>query len=386
MSDPQRLARVRRVIAAGVRIADPGDALGAEARARLPATSGLSVQGVELALREHLEVAASDEELSSLLASCGEAPHCHVVLSANVCTAPLRALALAVATAPRVAVKPSQRDPVMADLLLRALREDAEARAAALEVVGVAAVAPAAGDELHVYGSDATIGSFRDRAASPGGVAGVVLRGHGSGIGVALVEADADIERAAAALARDLVPFDQHGCLSPRFALVAGGAARAMAFGAALASHLAALGERVPRGPLGDAERAALAAYADTLRAAGDVEVGNQHLVAVDCAPRALLLPPAARAVCVAAVEPAQVGMLLGAYAPHVAATGVASSPTAEGATLRASAEPALDARQGTLEHALRSLAPRARRSPIGAMQRPPLDGPVDLRTAPESI
>ncbi len=44
------LARVRRVVAAGRRIADPADTLGREARARLPETSGLSPEGVELAL------------------------------------------------------------------------------------------------------------------------------------------------------------------------------------------------------------------------------------------------------------------------------------------------------------------------------------------------
>ncbi|MEJ7733114.1 MAG: acyl-CoA reductase [Polyangiaceae bacterium] len=387
MSDAARLARVRRVIAAGARIADPMDALGVEARARLPAASGLSTQGVELALGEHLEVAPSDEALRALLASCGEAPRCHLVLSANVCTAPLRALALAAATAPSVAVRPSRRDPVVADLLVRALQDDAQARAAPLEIEKVAEVAPGGGDELHVYGSDETIAAFRRRAVGTQRGGAVVLRGHGTGIGVALIEADAEVERVAAALARDVVPFDQQGCLSPRFALVAGGPARAETFAAALAAHLGALGQRVPRGPLDEAQRAALAAWADTFRAVGEVDVGEHHLVAVDGAPRALLLPPAARAVCVAAAEPADVARLLVAYAPHVAATGVAGLPTAAlGPTPRASAEPALDAVEGTLARALRSIAPRARWSPLGSMQRPALDGPVDLRTVRETI
>jgi hypothetical protein len=36
----------------------------------------------------------------------------------------------------------------------------------------------------------------------------------------------------------------------------------------------------------------------------------------------------------------------------------------------------------GDLARAVRALAPRARKAPLGEMQRPPLDGPVDLRLA----
>lgn len=374
MSDAA-LARVHRLLAAGRRIVDPRDALGIEARDRLPASSGLSAAGVELALREHFETAPSDDELRRLLGAVGVAERCHLVLSANVCTAALRALALALATAAEVAVRPSRRDPVVAELLVRALADDAQAVALGVRVDTVREVAPAPGDELHVYGSDATIAAFRRGEARVLLPPGVVLRGHGTGLGVAAVEAGTDLDAAAAALARDVVPFDQQGCLSPRFAFVAGGAARAEHLATALTAELRRLGEPVPRGALAADEEQAIAAWAQTMRAVGDVDLGAHHGVAVDVAPQALLLPPAARIVCVLAADAPALGALLSPLARHLAATGVASS-----------VEPALHvAREnepsGALAAALRTIAPRARRSPIGSMQRPPLDGPVDLRT-----
>ncbi len=114
LTEGTRLARVERVVAAGRRAADDADPLGREAREALLASSGLSAEGVALALGAHLETHPAPEHLAALLASAGRAPGCHVVLAANVCTAALRALAVAVATAPRVSVRPSRRDPSLA--------------------------------------------------------------------------------------------------------------------------------------------------------------------------------------------------------------------------------------------------------------------------------
>ncbi len=253
---------MERVVAAGWRAADPGDRFGQEVRAALAATSGLSAEGIELALAEHLETHPTSAHLDALLAAAGTAPRCHVVLAANVCTAALRALAVAVATAPTVFVRPSRRDPGLAVLLVRALGAEPAFAAAGGVITGVDAMAPAPGDELHIHGSDATV---RELTASS--APGVVVRGHGTGLGVAVIGAGDPVEATAAAVARDVVPFDQRGCLSPRVVLVEGDSAHAAAFARALHLALADLSTRVPRGPLDPATSAEIALYRATVHA-----------------------------------------------------------------------------------------------------------------------
>jgi hypothetical protein len=341
-----------RVVAAGRRAADGADPLGRAARAGLVASSGLSPEGVELALGEHLETDPAPADLEALVASTQEASRCHVVLSANVCTAALRAIAIAVATAPQIFVRPSRRDPTLALLLVEALATDPAFIAASGAVSCVEEVAPAPGDELHVYGSDETVQALG--SAAP---AGVVLRGHGTGLGVAVVGARDAIEHAATAIAADVVPFDQRGCLSPRAVLVEGDAARAEHFASALHTSLTDLARRVPRGPLSLEERASLANYRASLEAVGAVWEASDHLVGLDPAPRALVLPPATRAV---HVVPASASAILAPWARFITCVGAD--------------------RDGDLASAVRSLAPRARVACLGAMQKPPLDGPVDRR------
>jgi acyl-CoA reductase-like NAD-dependent aldehyde dehydrogenase len=361
-----RRARVERVVAAGARLADPRDPLGEEVRRRLPGTTGLSREGVELALTRHLETSATDEDLDALLSRCARARRCHVVLAANVCTAAQRALAVATATSPCVLLRPSRRDPVVAELLSRALQGDALfARwggsvelIAELDLAG-AEPGQAQGDipaqELHIHGTDETVAALRTMAG-----ARAVVRGHGAGLGVAVIGAQADLPAAAQALADDVVPFDQRGCLSPRFALVEGTAARAEDFARALHGALGGAGARVPRGPLDDAVRAGIAMYQATLEALGSFFRGDGHGVGLDPTPRSLPLPPAARVVHVAASSAEAARSLLAPWGAVITAIGTAGG--------------------GPLAQAAWSAAPRARRSTLGDMQRPPLDGPVDLR------
>jgi hypothetical protein len=354
--DPTRRARALCVVAAGRRIASPESGPGREARQGLLATSGLSRAGIELALTEHLETDPSPEEISALVAAAGTAPRCFALLAANVCTAALRAVAFAAATAPVVVVRPSRRDPVIAGLLVRGLAAD-PAFAAAGGRIGLleACARPASpGDEVHAYGSDAAVESLT--AALPDGV---VVRKHGTGMGIAVIGATEDEEEAAAALARDVVPFDQRGCLSPRMALVEGDVERAAAFAKALDAALRALDERVPRGPLDDATRAEIAMYRASIEAVGDFREGPGHAVGLDPAPRALVLPPPARVVHVAPATARQASALLETWARYVTSIG---------------------GDDGDLARAVRATAPRARAAPLGEMQRPPLDGPVDLR------
>lgn len=357
--DAGRRGRVERAVAVAARIADPGDPLGAEARERLLAVSGLSREGIELALTEHLETSPSREEIDALLESSGGAPgergarRCHVVIAANVCTSALRAVAVALAVSPEVFVRPSSRDPVLAELLARELGADAEFRAAggSIELTGELHVE--AGDELHVYGSDQTVEALR-RAASPG----VVVRGHGTGLGIAVIGASVDERSAARAVARDVIPFDQRGCLSPRAALVEGDAARAIAFGRALHEEL--LASPIARGELDAGARGEFLRYRGTLEAVGHFWEGEHHAVGVDPEPRALLLPPPARVVHVAPASVEVAPGLLDPWVRYLTAVGADDD--------------------GPLVRSIRAYAPNARLSRLGAMQRPPLDGPVDRR------
>ena len=297
-----------------------------EARTRLHAGGSLSRQGVDLALDEHLETEPSDAEIMAFVASAMPAGRCYVVLSANVCTAALRAIAWAVASAPEVIVKPSRRDPVLAELLCYAL---------GLRIASQ--IDPEPGDALHIYGSDETIAAIA--SALPDGVHIVA---HGTGIGVAVGDD-------AAAIAGDLIVFDGAGCLSPRVAI----AEDPRAFAGAL--HEALLDSDIPRGRV---DRAALARYRQTMKVVGGVLEGPHHLVAFDEAPRAIALPPAHRGIIV--VPPSAAALL---PARHIAAIGGS----------------------GTLCDALAEQCPGARRSALGKMQKPPFDGPVDRRYALET-
>ncbi len=354
-SPEARLARVHAVVAAGRRVTDPADPLGREARAMLLGSSGLSAQGVELALIDHLETHPAPEHLQALLAAVGPAPSCHVVLSANVCTAALRAIAVAVAVAPRVVVRPSRRDPGLAPLLARALTADPAFEAAGGSLACVEAIAPAPGDELHLYGGDEAV-----RVLAASADPRVIVRAHGTGFGVAVVGPDCAVEVAAGALARDVVPFDQRGCLSPRVALVEGPSRRAASFAFALDQALRALSATVPRGALEPGARGELALYRAAIQAVGELREGPGHAVGLDPGARALLLPPAARVVHVVPAAAGVVPALLGSWAAYLTSIGSIGA--------------------GNLVTAVHDLAPDARRARLGEMQRPPLDGPVDLR------
>src|SRR6478735_222479 len=96
---------VRRVIAAASRVARDASIVPA-----LVASTGLSRQGVELALARHVETSATEEDIASLVAYAGTTKHVHVILSANVFVAAVRAIAIAIAASDRVTVKPSTRE------------------------------------------------------------------------------------------------------------------------------------------------------------------------------------------------------------------------------------------------------------------------------------
>lgn len=350
-------ARVARVLAAAGRVADRSDILGEEARALLPVFASLSPEGVELALGTHMERDAPPENIAALVHSVGRSPACHVVISANVCTAAVRAIALAVATSPRVFVRPSRRDPVVADLLVRALQEDSAFAAAGGEIALTEELDPHAGDEVHVYGADSTIDAFRE-ALGPD----IRLRSHGTGVGIAVVGPGGDPAVIANDLAADVVPFDQAGCLSPRLVLVFGTAEEAKALFVECQKAMVAWGERVPRGRVSADLEAAIVRYVSLASSLGACERLAHATVGLDLNPESLPLAPVGRTLHLARM-PADLERardLLMLWRPFVTCVGLAGETSG-------------------LDEWLSMFEP-VRRCALGQMQRPPFDGPVDRR------
>lgn len=344
--DPGARRRVERLVEAARRIADSADPLGADARRRLPGSTGLSAEGIELALQRCLETHPTDADIDALCASVASTPRAHVVLPANVFTAVHRAIALGLASSERVVVRPSRREPVMARLL-------AEASGDLFELSETLAVEP--GDSVFVFGSDDTVEAIRGSLPL-----GARLNAFGSGIGVAVVEPgaiDTPMDDCARALAEDVVLFDQRGCLSPRVALVLGDDAATRRFAVALAGALTALETTVPRGRLSQDEEADAGRYRETLRFVGESLPAGRGWIGLG-RDGGVIVPPAGRNLHVARVDaPADA---LEAIAPLVTAIGVEAS----------------DATRATLAERF----PRLRLCRFGRMQRPPIDGPVDRR------
>lgn len=338
MSPEERVVRV--VLAARRAAAEPGLAEG------LSRATGLSREGVALALARHLETRPTKDQVRALVRSAPVACGAVVVLSATVFVGALRAIAWAWAGAPRVFVRPSRREPLFAAALVHALGDAAVTLSPDLDVAEVR------DGEVHVYGRAETIAHLR-AAARPG----VRVRGHGPGLGIAVIGSAAPLDDAARALASDVVPFDQRGCLSPRVAFVreeaASGDARTRAFARAMAAALERTERAVPRGAVSEAERGEAARFAQTMNLAGHTCRGGSSVIGVSYT---LTLPPPGRHLLL--VPFADDGALSGLVAPlarHVTVVG------------RTEDAPPLD-----LVH--------ARIARLGEMQRPPLDGPVDLR------
>jgi hypothetical protein len=322
----------------------------------LAQSSGLSVAGVERGLSHHLEYDATDDELDDLCARVRPVPHVTVVLSSNVFVAGFRAVAVALAAAPSVTVRPSRREPVFIEALLDEARRRGTPRLwqrvtvqRGLEFSNV--LAPGA---LHVYGTAETLAEAERKVP-----AGVEIVGHGPGMGVALVtgqDADAD------ALADDVVAFDQRGCLSPRIVWLEGDEAAAVRFGRRLSAALERREMTLPRGQLFPDERSAARRYEDTLAAVGTVLRGATYAIGIAGEEGSVVLPPPGRHMHLAWKRGLAPDAALAHWRPLVTIVGFGNAVPMD--------HPFVDA----------VATPEARRVPLGRMQRPPFDGPVDLR------
>ncbi len=332
--------RVRLLVAAANQIATDEALIAA-----LTAEGPLSRGGVVLALRSHLELDPSDAEIAALLATRLPAvPEATVILAANVFVAALRALAVAAASAERVRVRPSRRNPRFATALVHA------ARALGADWISVHTTRDPSTirGAVHVYGRADTVTAVQAAVAPD-----VTVYAHGPGFSVASVDTD----DAAPLVARDMVPFDQRGCLSPRITYVLG-TERARRFAAELARELAS--SRVPRGALDAAEHAEWTRYVDTwTMAAHDLHGGADHVVVVTDGTAPFALAPVGRAMHVIAIDSrAQLELALLPFASQLVAVAGAAPLTA------------------------RAFA-HVRHAALGCLQRPPFDGPVDLRAVP---
>jgi hypothetical protein len=122
-------------------------------------------------------------------------------------------------------------------------------------------VALAAADLTVAAGDDRTIASLAARARGR-------FIGHGHRISFAVVGNEIATDAAAraaaaAALALDVAIWDQRGCLSPQLCFVEGDGATAEEFGAAVATALRPLAERLPPARLTDADRLAVRRFED---------------------------------------------------------------------------------------------------------------------------
>lgn len=342
-----RVADVQRIVLAARDLAaSRGDGL-SDALVR---STGLSPEGVERVFTRHLELSPKEDDVARLVARAGDADAVAVVLSANVFSGALRAIALARAAASDVVVRPSRREPVFAGALVDAVRRRGDTHVRLDPSLDLRSVASG---EIHVYGHDATIAAVRRDARVP-------VRGHGSGMGVAWISSRADLDASSDRLADDVVAFDQRGCLSPRVAVVVGPPARAEALAGRLHARLEELAASVPRGVVPEEDAAEIARFVTTMTFAGRVLVGGSHAVGVAPPGAPLLLPPPYRHMYIVHVASLDEGRAL-------------LAPWARGIVAFGSDDP---------EEARGVAPPWARTSPLGEMQTPPLDGPVDGRVA----
>jgi hypothetical protein len=341
-----RLARVEELLHAARTLADPSAAASQRLRRRLQQTTGLSRPSIDFALEHCLERQPSAADLAKLLARTPLATRALVLLSANVFVAPLRAIALSRAASPVVLVRASRRDPALAEALLELVPH-------AFELVSE--LRPEAGDHLWAYGADATLAQVRATLPS-----GVTFHGHGFGFGAVVVDYSAgaaEAEHDARAIALDTVLFDQQGCLSPRLVLVSGSPAAAPKLVQALALELQRLSVALPAAVEPPEALAERRRFLDAATYAFDVVQAGPSVVSLSLDAR-LELPPTGRNLHVACVTDAAAS--LASLRPQLTCVAV-----------RGPAE---------LRRQLQLALPGARCCELGQMQRPPLDGPVDLR------
>jgi hypothetical protein len=346
----ESIERVRHLIEAAKLLQDGEHPFGRELRTRLASSTDLSPEAIELGLQCSLETSVSDAELRQFCTQAEPAPRSWVVLSANVFVAAHRAIALALASSPEVLVRPSRREPVFAELLLRAAQRLRPSATAPFRIG--AELSPRSGDAVFAYGSDSTMLSLHGSLPE-----GVRFYPHGSGFGAVIVYPEAPVQLTAQAIAADVVPFDQEGCLSPRIVLVPT-SYPAEALAAQLATALREWANRVPRGRSAPQTQAEQRWYEGVARLGADVYEAGGSWIVLQQDPAQLLVPPTGRNLTLYQTESPE--RLVHSLGQGLTSLGVAGN-----------------------EHRREALGlqlPGVRVCSPGKMQQPAFDGPVDRR------
>jgi hypothetical protein len=344
-----RVAALRAWLTQIAVVRDDCHPLGQAARRKLPSATGLSPRNVEWALAHSLELQPTVAQLEALVNAVPTCDTAHVLLSANLFTASLRAIAIAKAAAKRVVVRPSRRDSLFTELLHRAAPD-------AFELADD--LSPQAGDHAWAYGSDETISDLCDAWPE-----GVILHAHGHGYGLFVAQTPATLSDADFALmALDVAAFDQRGCLSPRVVLVQGDSESATCVAHRLFAALERIEREIPLGRLTDAETEARLRYRTLAQYMGVCLESRAALVSVNADDTHYAVPPSGRVVQVCWTD--QIESTLRQHGRDITCIGTTPDGIAS----------------------LQALLPLARVVPFGWMQRPPLDGPADRRTDPRGV
>ena len=354
---------------AALRLLAPDPAL----REALLQTTGLSAPMIAWGLNTTLST--FDRQALLALTAEQEGSPWHLlgcVLSGNLFTACMRALALPLLAGVPVLAKASNTDAVLPLAFAKALAAHEPRLGHALRIVRFGREQAQASqalctevDALSVYGSDATIEAFSalwSALDKPG-----PLLPHGHGLGAVYVPAETlsepdHVQDVARRVALDVAAYDQRGCLSPHFVLVEEGAAvGAERFAVALHSALDEQARALPRGPLSDAALAACMQWRGVAAARGTCLEGDAHAVSYEGA-QGLRPSPGYRHVGVyRCADRRELATRLEPLGHHLKALGVAASHS-EREALAQTLPPAL----------------RPRISRVGAMQTPPVHARAD--------
>jgi hypothetical protein len=356
---------------------DPRTELGGGLRRALPESTGLTGPVIEWGIEAAFGAAGRDSMLRSVrMVEAGDergyAPPrlTVVVLSGNLFTAPLRAVAIPLLVRSPVLAKASSADGVLPRFLKEALRESDPELAAFYEVVEFARDEPDLGaalfscaEAVSVFGDDETVRAVR-AAIGPG----VRFSAHGHGLGAIYVPAACLSDEAGAlavvrAAALDVAAYDQRGCLSPHVVCVgSGGAVDGEGFANLMAAEgLSGTEASLPRGRLTVEAAAAQMQWRGVAAARGRLFAGDSFAVSYEG--RAGLRPsPGFRNVGVYDCRgEEELADRLSVFGAHLKALGVAGGIE----------------EQTRVAHALRPGS-----SPLvtaaGEMQRPAFDAPVD--------
>jgi hypothetical protein len=291
-----------------------------------------------------------------------------VVLSGNVFSACMKAVAVPLLLGFPVIAKASSRDDALPRALAIALQQADPELARAYGVVSFdrddeaqASALFAEADVVSAYGSDATIALIRQQLPAK-----VSLIAHGHGVGTAWITAsalrsDSEASDLAQRLALDVAAYDQRGCLSPHTVWIQNsGQISAARFAELLQTRLAELTVQLPRGSHALTDRSAEVQWRGVSATTGRLLEGEDFAIALeqDSAPR---LSPGQRNVQLIAVDDeSQMLDRLKAFGVHLKCLGIANMSDA--AKLAVNLPP--------------TVAPRL--CALGRMQTPSLDSLSD--------